>query len=218
VDYLKEEILEEGLTRNIQAFSRFTDVLGFCNGELVNYANIARETGVDNKTVKEYFQIVLDTLLGTLLPPYAKRRKRSILTATPKFYLFDVGVAGYLSRRRVEALEGREFGRAFEHFIYMELLAWRSYREININFSFWRTATGLEVDFIIGDAQVAIEVKGTSSVSNKETRGLRAFIEEHTPQKAIVVCNERRIRKVGEVTVYPWRDFLEALWGGKVVQ
>ena len=216
VDYLKEEILEEGLTRNIAAFSRFTDVLGFCTGELVNYNNIARDTGVDNKTVKQYFQIVLDTLLGTLLPPFAKRNKRAILTATPKFYLFDVGVAGYLAKRTVNALEGSEFGRAFEHFIFMELLAWRSYREINVDFSYWRTSTGLEVDFIIGDAQAAIEVKGSSNISGKEMKGLRAFIDEHQPKQAIVVCNEQRIRRVGEVVIYPWRDFLDALWGGKL--
>lgn len=216
IDYLKEEIFEEGLTRNIQAFSRFTDVLGFCSGEMINYNNIARETGVDGKTVKAYFQIVLDTLLGTFLPPYPKRKKRAIITSTPKFYLFDVGVAGYLARRSVNALAGPEFGRAFEHYLYMELLAYRSYKERNIEFSYWRTSNGLEVDFIVDNPVVAIEAKGTATISNKDTRGLRAFIEEHHPEKAIIVCNESRPRRIGEIMIYPWRDFLDALWNGTI--
>jgi predicted AAA+ superfamily ATPase len=217
-DYLKEEILEEGLTRNIQAFSRFTDVLGFCSGEMVNYNNIARETGVDGKTVKGYFQIVLDTLLGTFLPPYSKKNKRSVVTTTPKFYLFDVGVAGYLARRTVNTLAGSEFGRAFEHYIYMELLAYRSYHELDMDFSYWRTSSGLEVDFIVGNAEIAIEIKGTNNISNKETRGLRAFIDEYRPLKALIVCNETRLRQVGDITVYPWRDFLDALWSEKILK
>lgn len=216
IDYLKEEILEEGLTRNIQAFSRFTDVLGFCSGEMVNYNNIARETGVDSKTVKGYFQIVLETLLGTFLPPYSKRKKRAVITSTPKFYLFDVGVAGYLARRSVNALAGPEFGRAFEHYLYMELLAYRSYRECNVEFSYWRTSNGLEVDFVVDNPLVAIEAKGTATISNKETHGLRAFIEEHRPDKAIIVCNESRPRRDGEIMIYPWRDFLDALWSGMI--
>ena len=216
VDYLKEEIFEEGLTRNIQAFSRFTDVLGFCSGEMVNYNTIARETGVDSKTIKGYFQIVLDTLLGTFLPPYSKRKKRAVITSTPKFYLFDVGVAGYLAKRSVNALAGPEFGRAFEQYLYMELLAYRSYQELNVDFSYWRTSNGLEIDFVVDKPLVAIEAKGTATISNKETHGLRAFIEEHRPDKAIIVCNESRPRRVGEIMIYPWRDFLDALWSGRI--
>src|SRR3989338_4560326 len=126
-DYLKEEILSEGLARNIPAFSRFLDAVGFSHGEIVNHSNIARDCGVDAKTVREYFQILQDTLIGHSLEPFAKSRRRDVITKAPKFYLFDVGVAGVLTKRRIAEERGAEFGKAFEHLILMELIAHRSY-------------------------------------------------------------------------------------------
>ena len=131
-DYLKEEVFDEGLTRNVAAFSRFFDALSFCHGELVNYSNVARDCGVDSKTVREYFQILVDTLLGVFVEPFSGRRSRAVITRAPKFYLFDVGVAGYLTGRRIERSAGRDFGRALEHFVLMELLAYRTYRERDV--------------------------------------------------------------------------------------
>src|SRR5690606_29454642 len=118
-DYLKEEVLAEGLTRNIAAFSRFFDAVGYSHGELINYSSIARDAGVDAKTVKEYYQILVDTLLGTFVEPFKRRQSRQVISATPKFYLFDVGVAGILTRRQIPEARGEQFGRAFEHFIHM---------------------------------------------------------------------------------------------------
>ena len=218
-DYLKEEVFEEGLTRNAPAFSRFFEALAFCHGELLNYSNIARDCGVSSKTVKEYFQILVDTLLGVLVEPFSRRRSRAVITRAPRFYLFDVGVASHMVGRRVERAAGADFGRALEHFVLMELLAYRSYGEHDFPLRFWRTKSGLECDFVLGrEGEVAIEVKGGAGVGRRELRGLRAFAEEHRPRQAIVVCNESAPRRTDDgILILPWERFLERLWGDGVV-
>jgi len=216
-DYLKEEVFDEGLTRNIPAFSRFFEAMGFSHGELTNYANIARDCGVDAKTVKEYYQILGDTLLGTMIEPYKKRQERQVIMKAGKFYLFDVGVAGAITRRRIPQEKGEQFGKAMEHFILMEILAHRAYRELDYDVNFWRTKSGLEVDFILGQGAVAIEVKGTSRVDLADLRPLKAFIQEYAPASAFVVCNERAPRVHEDIRILPWRVFLKMLWGGEVL-
>ncbi len=216
-DYLKEEIQQEGLVRNLPAFARFLDSVSFSNAELVNYSNIAAECAVDSKTVAGYYQILVDTLLGSFLEPFRKQKKRQIISSTPKFYLFDVGVAGFLSQRTLQTDRGSEFGKAFEHFIFMELQAYRSYREKETHFSFWRTKEGLEVDFVLNRGEIAIEVKGTSHLDPQDTKGLRAFMEEHQPKKLILVCQESRLRKLPSgILVMPWKPFLASLWKGEI--
>jgi predicted AAA+ superfamily ATPase len=216
-DYLEQEVFDEGLTRNIPAFARFFDAMSYSHGELTNFANIARDCGVDAKTVKEYYQILVDTLLGTFIEPYKTRQERQVITKAARFYLFDVGVAGAVTKRHVAGERGEQFGRAFEHFILMELLAHRSYRDLDYDIHFWRTKSGLEVDFILGHGEVAIEVKGTSRVDQAEFRALRAFVADHRPRKALMVCNERSPRVHDGVDVLPWREFLARLWGGRIV-
>jgi predicted AAA+ superfamily ATPase len=216
-DYLKEEVFDEGLTRNIPAFSRFFDAMGYSHGELTNYANIARDCGVDAKTVKEYYQILVDTLLGTMIEPYKKRKDRNVIIRAGKFYLFDVGVAGAITLRQIPQEKGEQFGKAIEHFILMELLAHRVYKELNYDVNFWRTKSGLEVDFILGQGEVAIEVKGTSRVDNADLRPLKTFIQEYRPARAFVVCNEGAPRVHEHIRILPWRDFLNMLWNGEVM-
>ncbi len=216
-DYLKEEVFDEGLTRNIPAFSRFFDAVGYSHGELTNYANIARDCGVDAKTVKEYYQILVDTLLGTMIEPFRRRQSRLVITKAPKFYLFDVGVAGAITRRRISEERGDAFGKAFEHFILMEILAHRSYRELDYGIQFWRTKTGLEVDFVLGGGEIAVEVKGSQRIDASDLRGLKAFVDEHSPRKALVVCNERAPRLHDGIRILPWRDFLSMLWAGEIL-
>jgi uncharacterized protein len=217
-DYLKEEVFDEGLTRNIPAFSRFFDAMGYSHGELTNYSNIARDCGVDAKTVKEYYQILVDTLLGQMVEPFKRRQNRQIISRTPKFYLFDVGVAGVLTNRRIEQEKGVSFGKAFEHFICMEITAHRSYGDLDYDINFWRTKSGLEVDFILGGGEVAIEVKGTDRLDNRELRPLKAFIQEFSPNKALVVCNEKEERVVDQIRIMPWRQFLSELWAGGIIK
>jgi predicted AAA+ superfamily ATPase len=219
-DYLKEEVFDEGLVRNTPAFSRFFDALSFSHGELLNFSNIARDCAVDSKTVREYFQILVDTLVGTLIEPFSLRRSREVITRAPKFYLFDVGVAGHLMGRRVERRAGPEFGRALEHLVLMELLAYRSYREFQFPVRFWRTKSGLECDFVLGhDGEVAIEVKGSARLRPSDLRSTRAYVEETGPRRAIVVCNERDARRTSDgIWILPWERFLERLWSGAIVE
>jgi predicted AAA+ superfamily ATPase len=216
-DYLKEEVFDEGLTRNIPAFSRFFDAMGYSHGELTNYMNIARDCGVDAKTVKEYYQILSDTLLGTMIEPYKKRQDRNVIMRSGKFYLFDVGVAGAITHRQIPQEKGEQFGKALEHFILMEILAHRAYRELDYDVNFWRTKSGLEVDFILGKGEVAVEVKGTSRVDTTDLRPLKTFIQEYRPARAFVVCNERASRVHEDIHIVPWRDFLRMLWSGEVI-
>ena len=216
-DYLKEEVFNEGLTRNIPAFSRFFDAMGYSHGEMTNYSNIARECGVDSKTVKEYYQILIDTLLGIMVEPFKRRKNRQTISKASKFYLFDVGVAGAITNREIHEEKGELFGKAFEHFILMQIAAHSSYSELEYEINFWRTKSGMEVDFILGKGEIAIEVKGSSRVDNRDLKSLSAFIEEFSPRKAFVVCNEKAKRVHGQITVIPWRMFLDDLWRGKVI-
>ncbi len=216
-DYLKEEVFDEGLTRNIPAFARFFDAVGYSHGELTNFSNIARDCGVDAKTVKEYYQILVDTLLGRMVEPFKKRQSRQVITKAPKFYLFDVGVAGSMVKRYIPEERGEYFGKAFEHFIFTEIAAHSSYSELDYKINFWRTKSGYEVDFILGEGTVAIEVKGTNCVENREMRALNAFIDEYAPQKAFIVCNEKAERVHAQIKIIPWGKFLEDLWGGRII-
>jgi predicted AAA+ superfamily ATPase len=187
-DYLKEEVFDEGLTRNAPAFSRFFEAVGYSHGELVNYANIARDCGVDAKTVKEYFQILCDTLLGRLVTPYKKRQEWQVISKAPKFYLFDAGVAGILSKRHVVEPRGEQFGRVLEHLVFMELAAHASYRELAYDICFFRTKSGAEVEFVLGDGEVAVGVKGTSRVDDRDLRSLTLFSETHAPRLCVAWC------------------------------
>ena len=184
---------------------------------MTNFSNIARECGVSSKTVKEYYQILVDTLLGSMAAPFKRRQSRQVISRASKFYLFDVGVAGALAKLHLQEARGAIFGKAFEHFIFSELRAHTSYSELHYEICFWRTKSGLEVDFVLGNGEVAIEVKGTSRVENKALRAMRAFIDEYTPHKAIVVCNEPAERVVGPIRIVPWKAFLQSLWAGEVI-
>lgn len=219
--YLKEEVYAEGLIRQLAPFARFMESLAFSHGQPTNYTNIARECGIDAKTVKEYYHILEDTLLGHFVEPFRKTAKRAILTSIPKFYLFDVGVAGYLSKRSLPELKGSQAGEAFEHFIFMELIAYRGLSEQDFPIAYWRTKTGLEVDFVLGGGEVAIEVKLDRSVSRTALTGLIAFAEEYQPQRSIVVSLDRERRLIttehGSIEVLPWEIFLSLLWQGKMI-
>jgi predicted AAA+ superfamily ATPase len=216
-DYLKEEVFNEGLTRNLPAFSRFFEAVGYSHGELINYANIARDSGVSSKIVKDYYQILHDTLIGRFVTPFKRRQSRQVIRKAPKFYLFDVGVAGAIKGRHLEAERGEAFGRALEHFILMELVAYRSYRELDYEINFWRTKEGLEIDFVIGGGEVAIEVKGAQRVEKRDLKALTVLTGEFAPKKAILVCNEREERSLGTLRITPYKTFLKELWAGRII-
>ena len=221
IDYLNQEIKEEGLVRNLAAFARFLDSLAFSHGELTNYSNIASDCGVDAKTVQEYYQILVDTHLGYRIGPFAKRVSRDLIRSMPKFYLFDVGVATHISKNSINALQGEIAGKAFEHFILMELVAYCGYSDLDFSIQFWRTKTGLEVDFILDRGAIAIEVKISDRIGKHDLKGLLAFTEEHKTKKAFLVSNEKRARRIQQDTspidILPWKTFLDLLWNGEVI-
>lgn len=217
-DYLREEVFAEGLTRNIPAFSRFFDAFGYSHGEVTNYCNIARDCGIDSKTVKEYYQILIDTLLAVRVEPFKKRQSRQVITKASKYYMFDVGVAGFLTKRHIVEQKGAEFGKAFEHFMLMEIVAYRSYSGGDFAINFWRTKTGLEVDFVIGDGETAIEIKSTGRIDGKDLNGLEAFNRTYSPKRSIAVCNEKEKRIHDKMEIIPWQIFLEQLWAGKIIK
>jgi len=218
-DYLKEEIAAEGLVRSLPAFSRFLDVAALSDADLVNFSNIARDCGVSSHTVKSYFEILEDTLLGRWLPAYTKRPKRRVIAA-PKFFFSDVGVVNQLCRRGTIQPGGELFGKAFENWVFHELSATNALREHDIQLSYWRLASGIEVDFIVGAMRVAIEVKATARVTGDDLRGLRQLAVDHPRvERRLVVCLETRPRRTDEgIEILPAPEFVAELASGAILR
>jgi len=216
-NYLKQEIIDESATRNIPGFSRFLQMVALGHGQQVNYSNIAREAGVSTSTVRNYYQILDDTLLGFTLEPWRRRKKRR-LVETAKFYLFDVGVANQLHPEARTIDEGTDlYGRAFEHFIVNEVRAWIEYEGLDLPLTFWRTSSGFEVDLIIGDLDAAIECKSGREVRATDLKGLRALREEHRPRRSLVVSRVAEpLRTDDGIEIVPWSQFLRELWAGGI--
>ena len=215
--YLRDEIITEAKIRNIGSFSRFLEMASFSNGEIVNYSNIAADCEVSAPTVREYFQILENTLIGRFLPSYQKKPKRRVILS-PKFYYFDVGIANYLLKRGRVAIGSESFGHAFEHFIYHEIYSHTHYSDLNYPLSYWRTASQIEVDFILGDHEVAVEVKSTEMANPRHLHGLKSFAEEYNVKKLILVSNDPSPRKVGKILIMPWKYFLDQLWDGRLIK
>ena len=214
-DYIQQEIVAESVLRNLAAFNRFLEVAALSDTEIVNYTNIAAECGVSAKTVKEYFAILEETLFGFMLPAYTHTIKRRVVQS-PKFFYFDVGIPNYLLSRTPLRLDTADYGHAFEHLMIQELKAYLSYHHSRKRMSFWRTSTGLEVDCIIGDAEVAIEFKSSTEVRKTQLRGLHAFAQDHPNVKCYAVSRETFPRLVDGIEIWPIRDFLARLWNGEI--
>lgn len=217
-DYLKEEIAAEALVRNLPAFSHFLASAALSDTELINYASIARECGVSEPAVKGYFQILIDTLLARFLEAYRKRPKRRVIQA-PKFYFADVGVVNYLARRGKLTPGSELFGKAFENWVFHELSAHRVYSELYYDLSYWRLASGIEVDFVIADMQIAIEAKSSAKITSDHLRGLREVIKDHPKiKRRIVVSLENRARQTEDgIEILPYRTFAKQLWSGGLI-
>lgn len=215
-NYLQDEIVAEAKIRNVDVFARFLNAAAFSQGEILNYTAIATDCGVSAITIKEYFQILEDTMLGRFVPVYQKKPKRRVIKA-PKFYFFDIGIVNHLlNRGKIE--KGSElFGNAFESFIYQELTAHKHYTAKDYPIYYWRTASQIEVDFILGNNEVAIEVKSSDRISSKHLSGLKAFMEEYEVKKSIVVCTEPIPRIVNNIHILPWQDFIKQLWNGELI-
>lgn len=213
-EYLREEVLAESLTRNLPAFQRFLELAALSNGQVVNYTNIAREVGLSAPSIRAYFEILTDTLVGCWVPAWRKRAKRRVVES-PRFYFFDVGLVNDLARRGTLKPGSAEFGAAFEHLMFMEIRAHAAYRGNRYPVAYWRTSSGFEVDFILGDGAVAIEVKSTDNPTLDHLRGLRAWRDEQSSRRCLLVSRVARPRQTAEgIEILPWQAFLRQLWDG----
>lgn len=212
-DYLCEEIASAGLVRNLSAFSDFLAAAALSDGSLVNFSDIGRDCGVSNHTARSYFRILEDTLLGSWLPAYRKRRKRRLIGA-PKFYFADVGVVNRLARRGELEAGSELYGKAFENWVCHELRSYVGYRDLGAELAHWRLPSGIEVDFVLGDMLLAVEAKASERVTDRHLKGLRVLKEEHPEVgRRVVVCLEPRARKTAEgVEILPATVFARLLW------
>jgi predicted AAA+ superfamily ATPase len=208
--YLQQEIVAEGVTRSIPAFSRFLRVAAYCNATIVNFTNVANDAQVARTTVYEYFEILKDTLLLYELPAWKKSKKRKPLTSS-KYYFFDIGVVAAIQER--EFRPGTpEFGEAFESYLMHELTSYSDYIS-GEPLSYWRSKSGFEVDFIIGD-HTAIEVKAKENLTPNDFKSLRMLAEENSLKRYLCVSLEPRKRRIGDIVILPYIQFLEELWNG----
>ena len=214
-DYLKEEIAAEGLVRNLPVFSDFLNMAALSDTEPVNFSTIARDCGISSQTIKAYFQILEDTLLGKWLPSYRKRPKRRV-AASAKFYFSDVGVVNFLAKRGSVEPGSQLFGKAFENWCFHELNAYNMYKERFADFFYWRLAGGTEVDFIVNDMRIAIEAKASGKISANHLKGLRSLKLDHSGVgRRLVVCCEDKSRMTEDgIEIIPAANFVEMLWEG----
>lgn len=222
-DYLQQEIVEEAVVRQLDAFTRFLQVAALSNAEIVNYTNIAQDCGISAKTVKEYFAILEETMLGFYLPAYSHVVKRKLIQS-PKFYYFDVAIPNYLLHRRPLQPGTDYYGHALEHFVMQELRAFLSYNfGEDKKLNYWRTLDNkYEVDAVVnnvasGSVDVAIEVKSSDNITSHDTKGLKAFSEEHPDSKLILLSMEKSPRKLNGIEIWPVEQFLPRLWARKVI-
>jgi predicted AAA+ superfamily ATPase len=216
-DYLKEEVAAEGLVRKLPVFSQFLGVAALSDAELVCFSTIARECGVSSQTIKDYFGILEDTMIGSWLPAWRARPKRRVVVS-PKFYFADVGVVNSLARRGRVERGSTLFGKAFENWVHHELRARDEYSGAFAGLSHWRLPSGIEVDFIVGAMKIAIEAKASSNVNADHLKGLRQLAVDHPEVgRRIVVCLEGRARRTPDgIEILPVPDFLRRLWGGEL--
>ncbi len=209
--YLTEEIVAEALVRNVPAFSRFLRVAGWCHGKMINYENIASDAEIPRSTVRDYFQILRDTLVGEDLPAWRHSQKRKSVS-TAKFYFFDGGVVNALNGRRHLSPGAPEYGEAFETYIYHEIKSYCEYNGIR-DLHYWRSKSGIEVDFIINN-RIAVEVKAKPVVANRDLKNLRLLKEENLIEHYVLVSLESSRRIVDDIEILSWQAFIEKLWDG----
>ncbi len=205
--YLKEEIKEEGLTRNIGSFARFLQLAGSTNGDLLNYSNIAREAQVQRTTVQTFYEILEDTLLGFKLEPY-ELSERKKMVAHAKFYLFDLGIVNALGNLLSAQFTPQYRGRLFESLLILEAFRLRGYKRSEAHLFFWRTKDGNEVDLLIekhGTVLAAFEFKSGKAPL---TKGLISFRREFPNVPLYVVAEIDSPEDHQGIKIIPWKQYL----------
>ena len=213
--YLKEEIAAEGIIRHLPSFSEFLNMASLSDGEIVNYSTIARDTGVSSQTIRGYFEILCDTLIGRFLQPYKRRPKRRI-TRSPKFYFYDIGTVNFLARRGIILPKSELFGKAFENWIFHELCCYNTYNERFADFYYWRLSGGTEVDFIINNIECAIEAKGTYSINSRHIKNLRQLKKDYPEIKKMIIVSMDEKDRISEdkIEILHYSTFIKKLWNG----
>jgi len=210
--YLQEEIFQEGLTRNLSAFARFLETVSFSQASILNTTEVAREAAIERKVVENYFAILEDLLIGYKLPVFNKRTKRRLVTHS-KFYFFDVGV--YRTLRPMGPLDMPEAaeGISFESLFFQDLLAVNDSLNLGYKLFYYRTATGIEVDFIAyGRYGIrAFEVKRTGRLTSETLRGLRYFSKEYPQSKNFLIYGGKRKMRESNIEIIPIEDALKNL-------
>lgn len=212
--YLTEEIAAEGAARNLPGFSRFLEFAAKTNAEILNYTNIANDAHLPRQTVKLWYDVLIDTLIGYEVPPFTATKKRKAIE-TPKFYFFDTGIVRILRGLNKITENNEEFGQFFEQFICMELKAWLDYTGSREKLCYWRSTANQEVDFTIG-TEIAIEVKSSKNVQEKHLRGLKALREENIFKRYVVVCREEHPHMEDGIEILPWEYFIDSLYSHKL--
>lgn len=214
--YLTQEVYAESLVKKIQPFSKFLRIAALTSGKLLNFTEVGNDAGVSSATIREYYHILEDTLLGTIIEPWSHHTKRKAVS-TAKFYFFDIGVRNHFANIHAIVSGTDTFGQAFEHFIYQEIRAYLSYTRKRSPLTFWRTQLGHEVDFMIGD-NLAIEIKAAQTVTFKHAKGLRLLQQEKICKKHLLVSLDRINREDGGIEIICYSDFLDLLWQGEYDQ
>ncbi len=214
--YLKEEIMAEGLIRNLPPFARFLKSISLGNGEVVNFTKLGNDCQVAASTVREHISLLEDTLVGFLLPAWTESRKRKAIKSG-KFYFFDPGITHTLSGTQTLDRNSDLYGRSFEQFIGMEIRAYLNYHRIKLPLSYWRSTHGHEVDFLIG-SRFAIEVKSTKHVTPTDYKGLKALAEEDIFSDFFLVSQDPVTTRQKNLHSIHWKDFLENLWLGNIIK
>ena len=209
-DYLQLEILHEGLTRNLPAFSRFLENAALLNGQLIQYTKIHEHTGIAISTIAEYFRILKDTLIAFEVPSWKKSIQRKPIL-TDKYYFFDVGVLRSLQKRKKLRRSTIEYGEALETYIAHELKAYIDYFHPTEELNYWRSTSQFEVDFILMD-QLAIEVKATTKVVPSDLKGLKAIQQEKILNAYVIVSLDPHSRFEDGILMLQVEEFLERLW------
>lgn len=211
--YLREEVQQEGLTRNLQAFARFLDVASFSQASPLNISEVARECNVNRKLAEEYFNILEDLLLAVRLPAFKKRAQRR-LAVHPKFFLFDAGVYRAIRPKGILDRPEEIDGAALETLVFQELRAINDNFDLGYDLYYWRTANQMEVDFILYGERglIAIEVKRTATLRNRDLSGLRAFCQDYPMARAILIYGGRYRRYEGNVEAVPIQEALPGLY------
>lgn len=213
--YLKEEVLAEGLIRKIPPFSRFLRAAALSNGQILNFTQIGSDAQVSPSTIREYYSILEDTLLGVLLEPWTHSKKRKAVQ-TAKFYFFDTGVTHVIAGTKTLDRNSNLYGCSFEQFMGMELRAYVSYRRIKEPLTFWRTQSGFEVDFLVGD-HTAFEIKSSHRVTHQDTKGLKALQEENIFKRFYLISQDTVETHRDNIKTMHWKTFLTQLWDDKIL-